>query len=82
MLNFPDLSKTPKIDTVGVREIVNRFCKRSIKTSAKVHGLHLALSMIDLTTLEGKDTPRKVIQLCYKAQYLHNSMLNLPQNKL
>jgi deoxyribose-phosphate aldolase len=78
MLNFPDLSRTPKIDKVGVHERVNRFCKRSIKASAKAHGLHLALSMIDLTTLEGKDTPRKVIQLCYKAQHLHDSIPNLP----
>ena len=78
MLNFPDLSKTPKIDKVGVHERVNRFCKRSIKASAKVHGLHLALSMIDLTTLEGKDTPGIVIQLCYKAQHLHDLMPNLP----
>ena len=68
-MKLPDLSKTPKIDKVGVYERVNRFCKRSIKNSAKAHGLHLALSMIDLTTLEGKDTPQKVIQLCYKAQH-------------
>ena len=77
-MSFPDLSKTPKIDKVGVYERVNRFCKRSIKTSAKAQGLHLALSMIDLTTLEGKDTPQKVIQLCYKAQHLHDSIPNLP----
>ena len=77
-MKLPDLSKTPKIDKVGVHERVNRFCKRSIKTAAKTHGLHLALSMIDLTTLEGKDTPKKVIQLCYKAQHLHDSMPDLP----
>ena len=77
-MKLPDLSKTPKIDKVGVHERVNRFCKRSIKTSAKAHGLHLAISMIDLTTLEGKDTPKKVVQLCYKAQHLHDSMLDLP----
>ena len=73
-----DLTKTPKIDKVGVHEIVNRFCKRSIKTSAKQMGLHLALSMIDLTTLEGADTSEKVKQLCYKAQHLHDSMPDLP----
>ena len=77
-MNFPDLEKTLKIDKVGVQERVNRFCKRSIKNSAKTHGLHLALSMIDLTTLEGKDTASKVIQLCYKAQHLHDSMPDLP----
>ena len=41
-------------------------------------GLHLALSMIDLTTLEGKDTPDKVKQLCYKAQHLDDSIQGLP----
>ena len=34
--------------------------------------------MIDLTTLEGKDTPGKVKQMCYKAQHLHDSMPDLP----
>ena len=77
-MNFPDLEKTLKIDKVGVHERVNRFCKRSIKTSAKIHGLHLTLSMIDLTTLEGADTSEKVKQLCYKAQHLHDSMPDLP----
>lgn len=77
-MELPDLTKTPKIDKVGVDERVNRFCKRSIKTSAKQMGLHLALSMIDLTTLEGKDTPEKVRQLCYKAQHLNDTMQGLP----
>ena len=77
-MNFPDLEQIRKIDRVGVHERVSRFCKRSIKTSAKTHGLHLALSMIDLTTLEGTDTAEKVKQLCYKAQHLHDSMPDLP----
>ena len=77
-MELPDLTKTPKIDKVGVNERVNRFCKRSIKNSAKEMGLHLSLSMIDLTTLDGKDTPEKVRQLCYKAQHLHDSMEGLP----
>jgi len=77
-LNLPDLSKIPKIDKLGVIERTNRFCKRSIKNSAKEMGLHLSLSMIDLTTLDGKDTPEKVRQLCYKAQHLHDSMEGLP----
>ena len=38
----------------------------------------MALSMIDLTTLEGKDTPGKVRQLCYKARHLHDSYAGLP----
>lgn len=77
-MDLPDFSKTPKIDKVGVHEKVNRFCKRSIKRSAKKFGLHLALSMIDLTTLEGKDTPKKVRNLCYKAQHLNDQMPGLP----
>lgn len=43
------------------------FKTRSIKTSAKMAGLKLAMSMIDLTTLEGKDSPEKVRGLCRKA---------------
>lgn len=77
-MSFPDLSKTPAIDKLGVEERVNRFCKRSIKNTAKRHGLHLALSMIDLTTLEGKDTAEKVKRLCYKAGHLHSSLVGLP----
>ena len=42
-------------------------------------GLKLALSMIDLTTLEGKDSPGKVRQLCYKAMHLHDELPGLPQ---
>ncbi|MBI4932063.1 MAG: deoxyribose-phosphate aldolase [Bacteroidetes bacterium] len=43
-----------------------------------MQGLKLALSMIDLTTLEGKDTEGKVKQMCYKAAHLHNEIENLP----
>ncbi len=43
------------------------FTKRSIKSSSKRQGLRLALSMVDLTTLEGKDSPEKVRSLCHKA---------------
>lgn len=43
------------------------FAKRSIKTSAKLDGLKLAISMMDLTSLEGKDTPGKIAFLCRKA---------------
>jgi deoxyribose-phosphate aldolase len=53
-----------------VEERASRFTKRSIKKETKVAGLKLVLNMIDLTTLEGKDTPGKVKQLCYKAQHL------------
>jgi deoxyribose-phosphate aldolase len=57
---LPDLSNVPAVDEVGVNERVARFQSRSIKKSAKVDALKLILSMIDLTTLEGQDTPGKV----------------------
>lgn len=43
-----------------------------------MQGLRMALNMIDLTTLEGKDTPGKVKQLCYKAMHLHDAIPGLP----
>src|SRR5207248_1750138 len=43
------------------------FTRRSIKTSAKLEGLKLVVSMMDLTTLEGSDTPGKIAFLCRKA---------------
>jgi deoxyribose-phosphate aldolase len=75
---IPNLNNLPSYDTVGVQERVDRFCTRSIKNASKVEGLKLALSMIDLTTLEGKDTPGKVRQLCYKALHLHDRLDNIP----
>jgi deoxyribose-phosphate aldolase len=64
---FSDFSLSPRIDQVGVEERASRFTKRSIKKETKMNGLKLVLNMIDLTTLEGKDTDGKVKQLCYKA---------------
>jgi deoxyribose-phosphate aldolase len=55
------------IDAVGIERRAAMLATRSIKTSAKAAGLRLALSMVDLTTLEGKDTPGKVQRLCAKA---------------
>jgi deoxyribose-phosphate aldolase len=75
---LPDLSRVPAVDEVGVNERVARFQTRSIKGSSKVEALKLILSMIDLTTLEGQDTPGKVQQLCQKAIHLHDSMPGLP----
>jgi deoxyribose-phosphate aldolase len=60
------------VDQVGIEERVARIRTRSIKKEAKVQGMKLALSMIDLTTLEGADTPSKVKQLCYKGIHLHD----------
>ena len=75
---LPDLSRVPVVDEVGVNERVARFQSRSIKTASKIEALKLILSMIDLTTLEGQDTPGKVRQLCQKAIHLHDSMPDLP----
>ena len=75
---IPDFSAPVHVDQVGIEERASRFTKRSIKNETKVNGLMLALNMIDLTTLEGKDTEGKVKQLCYKAQHLHDSYPGLP----
>jgi len=59
------------VDQVGIEERVAKYTTRSIKKAAKVQGLKLATSMVDLTTLEGKDTPGKVASLCQKALHPH-----------
>lgn len=76
--SFTNIPISPAVDKVGVEERVARFQSRSIKNASKRQGLDLVLSMIDLTTLEGKDTPGKVKQMCYKAHHLHDSYPNLP----
>jgi deoxyribose-phosphate aldolase len=55
------------VDQVGIEERVAKFTTRSVKKEAKVWGLKMAVSMTDLTTLEGKDTPGKIESLCQKA---------------
>src|SRR5436190_20831321 len=55
------------VDQVGIDERVAKFTTRSIKKNSKLWGLKTAVSMVDLTTLEGKDTPGKVASLCQKA---------------
>ncbi len=55
------------VDRVGIEERVATLKTRSIKKSSKVWALRLALSMCDITTLEGKDTPGKIRQLATKA---------------
>jgi deoxyribose-phosphate aldolase len=58
----------PPVDAVALEERAASFAKRSIKKATKVAGLKLAVAMMDLTTLEGKDTAGKVRQLCQKAR--------------
>lgn len=73
-----DFKNTPTIDQVGIEERVARFNTRSIKKETKLIGLKLALNMIDLTTLEGKDTEGKVKQMCYKAMHVSDDLPGLP----
>ena len=61
------LRRLPHVDRVGVQERAAQLAKRSIKTTAKREGIRLAVSMLDLTTLEGADTAGKVSHLCAKA---------------
>jgi deoxyribose-phosphate aldolase len=56
------------VDQVGVEERAASLAKRSIKKQSKVAALRMAVSMMDLTTLEGADTPGKVEALCSKAR--------------
>ena len=58
----------PGVDQVGAEARAATLGTRSIKTTAKQWAIDLAISMIDLTTLEGQDTPGKVRALCAKAQ--------------
>lgn len=61
------MSLSPTVNAVMAAERAASFSKRSIKNESKMSGLLLAMSMIDLTTLEGKDSPEKVRALCRKA---------------
>lgn len=58
----------PGVDQVGAEARAATLATRSIKTTAKQFAIDLAISMIDLTTLEGQDTPGKIRALCSKAQ--------------
>jgi deoxyribose-phosphate aldolase len=61
-----DLTRVPPVDQVGIEERAASLAKRSIKKGAKQTGIRLAISMLDLTTLEGKDSEGKIRQLCRK----------------
>ena len=78
MLAIPDFTLSPRVDQVGIEERAARFTKRSIKKETKINGLLLTLNMIDLTTLEGKDSEGKVKQMCYKAKHLLDTYGGLP----
>ncbi len=60
------LGAVPPVDEVAVRERAAVLKARSIKTDSKLAALHLAITMMDLTTLQGDDTPGKVRQMAAK----------------
>ena len=66
------------VDRVGVEERAAQLGRRSIKTTAKRQGITLAVSILDLTTLEGADTAGKVRHLCAKAVCPAPSMPEIP----
>lgn len=66
------LKEIGPVDYVGIEERVSKYTTRSIKGVSKIFGLKLAASMVDLTTLEGKDTRGKVESLCQKALQPHD----------
>ena len=61
------LEGLPGVDQVGAEARAASLSTRSIKTTAKAYAIDLAIRMVDLTTLEGQDTPGKVRTLCAKA---------------
>jgi deoxyribose-phosphate aldolase len=72
------IRRLPHVDRVGVEERASQLGKRSIKTTAKEQGIRLAISMLDLTTLEGADTAGKVRHLCAKAVCPAPTMPEIP----
>jgi deoxyribose-phosphate aldolase len=61
------VSDTKAVDAVGLEERAGSLAKRSIKRESKLWALDLAIRSMDLTTLEGSDTPGKIVALCAKA---------------
>ena len=63
----PPLPASPTVNAITTDQRAASFTTRSIKKESKLGALELASSMIDLTTLEGSDSPEKVRSLCMKA---------------
>jgi deoxyribose-phosphate aldolase len=74
----PRLPRIGSVDAVSLEERAASLAKRSIKKDSKVFALELAIRCIDLTTLEGSDTPGKVSALCSKAVRPDPSNPNVP----
>ena len=74
----PRLPRIGSVDQVAVEERAGTLAKRSIKRESKLFALDLAVRMMDLTTLEGADTPGKVAALCSKAMRPDPADLTVP----
>ena len=68
----------PQIDSVEIEKQVTYFQSLSSEGKSKNQDLKMILNMIDLTTLEGRDTEQKVKKMCYKAANLHTAFENIP----
>ena len=77
-LVFPFPGRSVTVDQVALEERSAALGKRSIKKATKVAGIRLAISMCDLTTLEGKDSPGKIRQMCAKAVRPEPNDLSVP----
>ena len=77
-LVFPVPGRSVTVDQVALEERSAALGKRSIKKATKVAGIRLAISMCDLTTLEGKDSPGKIRQMCAKAVRPEPNDLSVP----
>ncbi|HEX2044407.1 MAG TPA: deoxyribose-phosphate aldolase [Gaiellaceae bacterium] len=74
----PRLPRIGSVDQVAVEERADALARRSIKRESKLFALELAVRMMDLTTLEGADTPGKIAALCSKAMRPDPSDLTVP----
>jgi deoxyribose-phosphate aldolase len=72
------LADLPPVDQVGAEARAGMLATRSIKTTSKAWAIDMAISMVDLTTLEGADTPGKVKSLCAKAVRPNPTDLSVP----
>ena len=72
------LKTLPPVDQVGAQARAAMLATRSIKTSSKLWAIDMAISMVDLTTLEGADTPGKIKTLCAKAVRPDPNDLSVP----
>jgi deoxyribose-phosphate aldolase len=72
------LHALPGVDKVGLESRSAKLSTRSIKSTAKAQAIDLAITMVDLTTLEGADTAGKVASLCAKAQFPDSADASTP----